>query len=377
MVNNQILFSQGIAMITNQPFLADGLPRLWPSARRLSAETALLYAPQEEWTYSHHPHIARFQNRWYAIWSCGWKDEDDPGQRVMLAESEDFLHWSAPRVLLEPEPFHDGRLRVLTAGGFHAYGDVLAAYAGDYGPGKEDTRLLALTTRDGKNWSEPRSMGIPVCPNFGPQPTASGRLIITGNISFPYTDDPSGLFGWTMTGIYPPEMAGTSDDPAAFWPVAERMGWPAALCEGAFHQTPDGTLHMLLRATGPGFRHWLWLSESTDNGSSWSAPTETRFSDDNAKFHTGRLPDGRYYCVGNPVEGDRCPLIVSLSEDGLQFTQHYLLADALYTQQKEGRWKEGEYGYPHTVVEGGYLHVIVSRRKEGIQVLRTSVASFS
>jgi hypothetical protein len=34
---------------------------------------------------------------------------------------------------------------------------------------------------------------VPVNPNHGPQATASGRLIICGNISFPYTDDPAWL----------------------------------------------------------------------------------------------------------------------------------------------------------------------------------------
>jgi acetylornithine deacetylase/succinyl-diaminopimelate desuccinylase-like protein len=52
-------------------------------------------------------------------------------------------------------------------------------------------------------------MGVPVNPNHGPQRIASGRLILAGNISFPYTDDPTGLAGWRMTGIYLQELAAT------------------------------------------------------------------------------------------------------------------------------------------------------------------------
>ncbi len=70
------------------------------------------------------------------------------------------------------------------------------------------TSLWAMTTTDGQHWSQPIDMHAPIVPNHGPQPTRSGRLVISGNISFPYSDDPSGLSGWTMTGIYPADMAG-------------------------------------------------------------------------------------------------------------------------------------------------------------------------
>ena len=107
--------------------------------------------------------------------------------------------------------------RVLTAAGFHQHDGTLVAYFGNYGPHKETTHLQAVTTTDGEHWSAVREMGVPVTPNHGPQRTASGRLIICGNISFPYTDDPTGLAGWQMTGIYPRSMAATiKDDPASF-----------------------------------------------------------------------------------------------------------------------------------------------------------------
>jgi hypothetical protein len=188
--------------------------------------------------------------------------------------------------------------RVLTAAGFHYYGSTLVAYFGNYGPKKETTHLQAVTTTDGENWSPTREMGVPVNPNHGPQRTASGRLIIAGNISFPYTDDPAGLAGWCMSGIYPPTMVGSiKDDPSSFWEVAKQQGWNAALCEGSFFQTDDGMLHMPLRSTGKQFQYRLWLTESRDNGATWSTPVETEFSDTNSKFHFGRLPDGQFYSV--------------------------------------------------------------------------------
>jgi len=361
-------------MVTNCPLWVDGKPALWPDVRRPRVESACVYRPTSEWTYSHHPHLAHFAGRWVAIWSNGRQDEDAPGQRVLISTSRDLKTWDEPRTLAAPSRDPVGRERVLTAAGFHQHAGTLAAYYGDYGPEKQGTRLWAVTTRDLKSWSAPRDMGVPVNPNHGPQRTASGRLIISGNIAFPYTDDPAGLSGWKMAGLYRPGMPGLKDDPDFFWEVAKDRGWQAALCEGSFLQSPDGTLRMLLRATGPGFAHRLWVSESRDDGVTWSAPSLTEFSDCNAKFHLGRLPDGRYWYVGNPIAGNRTPLVVSLSKDGTRFDRHSVIGETLYPMARPGRWKGGEYGYPHSLVHDGWLCVIVSRQKEGVEVLRVRVA---
>jgi hypothetical protein len=220
-------------------------------------------------------------------------------------------------------------------------------------------------------------MCTPIVPNHGPQAIRSGRLIISGNISFPYTDDPSGLAGWKMTGIYPTEMAATIfDDSQSFWDVQARQGWPAGLCEGSFYQTDDGVLHMLLRTTGPGHAGKNWQTESHDDGATWQKPVESDFTDNNTKFHFGRLPDGRFYYVGSPdplPKGARLPLVLSLSKDGVRFDQHFILADEPYQMQREGQHKGGTYGYPHTLVHAGYLYAIYSLRKEAVQVLRVAL----
>ena len=72
--------------------------------------------------------------------------------------------------------------------------------------------------------------------------------------------------------------------------------------------------------------HRLWLTESRDNGSTWSAPIPTEFSDADLKFHLARLLDGRFYYVGNPL-WHRTPLVLSLSRDGVHFDQHFILAE--------------------------------------------------
>jgi hypothetical protein len=361
--------------ITNCAEWHAGKPVALPGVRQPRVENVFLYAPGIGWMYSHHPSLTFFKGRFFAAWSNGRRDEDAPGQRVLIASAVDFTDWSEPCPLAVPERGENTTERVLTAAGFHTHDGVLAAYFGNYGPHKEGTRLQAVTTRDGEHWSAVRDVGIPVTPNHPPQPTASGRLVVCGNISFPWTDDPTGLSGYRMTGIYPPEMSSSiKDDPASFRDVATRQGWPVALCEGSFYQTDDGVLHMLLRSTGTGVRYRLWLTESADDGLSWSAPVETDFSDTDTKFHCGRLPDGRYYYVGSPIGSGRTPLVLSLSRDGVRFDEHCILGDEQYPMRQPGRHKAGEYGYPHTIVQGESLYVIVSRQKEAVQVLRVALA---
>jgi hypothetical protein len=364
--------------ITNGAEWIKGNPTVLPGARRPKVESAFLYEPATHWTYSHHASITFFKGRFFAIWSNGRKDEDAPGQRVLIASSHDFTRWTTPHPLVGSVTDGSGTQRVLTAAGFNQHNGMLVAYFGNYGPHKEMTHLQAVTTADGDDWSPVRNIGIAVNPTHGPEATVSGRLIISGNISCPYTDDPSGLTGWRMTGIYPESMAATiKDDPASFWDVARQQPWQVALCEGSFFQTDDGTLHMMLRSTGPHFNHRLWVTESRDNGRVWSAPVETDFSDTDAKFHFGRLPDGRFYYVGNPIGGGRTPLVLSLSCDGVHFDRHYIIGESHYAMRRPGISKGGEYGYPHTMAHDGYLYVIVSREKEAVEVLRVALGALA
>ncbi len=361
------------------------------AARRLPVDRAWLYRPDAAWSYSHHAHVAWFNGAYYAIWSNGRRDEDAPGQRVLLSTSADFVTWTPPVPLLDARQGRHSEL-VLTAAGFHQHGGRLVAYAGcyEYQPhclengqrrpgdkGHMETTLLAMTTADGLRWEGPVDLRLPIVPNHGPQPTASGRLIISGNISFPYADDPSGLAGWRMAGIYPASMAdGIVDDSESFWQVQAAMGWPVGLCEGSFFQSDDGVLHMLLRSNA----ERLWLTESRDGGTTWSTPLPTDFSDNATKFHFGRLPDGRFYYVGCPdpePRWTRSPLVLSLSDDGRRFDRHFILADdrTPYVRRVDGLHKGGDYGYPHTLVHEGALHVIVSRRKEAVEVLRVPLST--
>ncbi|MFS2187889.1 exo-alpha-sialidase [Mucilaginibacter sp. Mucisp84] len=340
---------------------------------KLTIERSMIYSPDKEWLYNHHASIIHFKDRFVAIWSNGMIDEDWPGQRVVYATSKDFKHWSALKTLATPGKVND-TLTVLTASGLYQYKGTLVAYYGDYDKHRNNTHLWAKTSTDGEHWSEPLDMYLPVVPNHGPEVTNSGRLIISGNFTFPYTDDPHGLSGWKLSSFYPDSLY-KQDNPAMFYAPAAKSGLPP-LCEGSFFETDDNILHMLLRVTGKGWKGHLWLTESGDNGSNWSRPAEAPFSDNDSKFHFGRLPDKRFYYVGIPDtlhHYDRNPLVLSLSADGKSFDKNYIIANELYHLKKEGLWKGGQYGYPHTIIYNGYMYVIISRQKEAIETLRFSL----
>jgi len=237
----------------------------------------------------------------------------------------------------------------------------------------KNTKTWAMTTSDGEQWGPPIPIIERFVPNHGPTPTRSGRLIMPGGMMFPYTDDRSGLSGWIPAGIYPRNMPKPYvDDSVGFHEAEPYFDSPhPVLNEGSFFQTDDGIIHMLLRS-GTGF---LWHTTSMDDGASWSAPEPTQFTDSVAKFHFGRLPDGRFYYVGNPSTRReyRTLLVLSLSHDGEDWTQSYILRNEETAPVFEGTYKDHGYQYPHSLIHGEHLYVVYSINKEDVGVLRLAL----
>lgn len=341
------------------------------SIPQLSIDRSFIYLPKEKWLYSHHPYICFFKGQFIAMWSNGMKDEDAPGQRVVFAVSKDFKKWSEPKILAIPSAYNDSLHNVLTAVGFYQYKNTLVAYFGEYSPWRTNTRLWAKTSKDGIHWSNAVDMHLPMNANLCPQPLNNGRLLICGNFTFGYTDDKTGLRNWKLTSFYPDSLY-REDNPATFYSPAEKLGLPP-LCETSFFQTDDNVIYSLLRVTGKGWKGRLWLTVSKDNGESWSLPKETNFTDNDSKFHFGKLPNGKFYYVGIPDtlhHYDRNPLVLATSADGKFFDKQYIIANSIYQLKKEGLWKGGQYGYPYTFIKDGYMYVIISRQKEAIEAIR-------
>lgn len=344
---------------------------------RASVATAFVSLPRPGRSYAHHPAIAVIGGTLVAMWSQGRRDEDAPGQTAVYAISTDFQHWTSPRAFAPP-----ALGEVQTAGGFLTTATGLVAYIASYDASHRRTRLRAFVSNDGRGWSGARDLGLAVCPNHAPRALASGRLLMAGNFLVPFSDDPSGLAGWTRASFVPEGRRDADEDNPGTFDAAERVGgMPSGLCEGAVLQTDDGVVHLLLRATESAFDGRLRESQSRDEGRTWSRPVRTAFPSDDSKFTFGRLPDGRFYWVGNPGgsggRGARNPLVLSLSRDGRTFDWHLLLGDDPWRLRFGGRAKGGDYGYPEACVAGGNLYVIASRRKEAIEVFRVPLASLA
>lgn len=343
----------------------------------LPKKLSKVYYPRGcDWSYSHHAALGYFKGTFFAMWSNGMVNEDHPGQRVLYSISHDGENWSTAEVLMNPEPEE----AVLTSAGFYDNGEKIIAYAGFYeyedphvfqlGHGNKNVTLICRESDDGINWSPIQDLKIPIVPNHGPQKTADGRLIISGNMMFPYSDETDGIHGWKLTGISPFPWEPLFDDCQGIGIRAEYFK-QKAVCEGSFYQTDDKVLHMLLR-TG---EKMLALSESYDNGTTWSEIKDTEFSDCSSKFHCGRLPDGRYYIVGNPdPAGNRCPLVISTSRDGITFDREYVVDGKWSKPRINGYGKGGIFGYPHSMIVDRTMYIICSENKEDVNVYRVDLS---
>lgn len=336
----------------------------------LKSEKFIIYNPEKSWSYVHHPSIVYFNNCFYAIFSNGVSGEDDPGQRIMITQSTDLKIWTSPKVLREPVMGSMGVLNVLTPGGIRIIDNQLVVYFTENEmDGKSYKRynplLYAITSKDGKNWSTPISLGISVYPCHRPTTLQSGRLLLTGNRTFYFTDDKTGLSDW--------QRSTTKDIPNTEQNLITFSQIKPSLCEGSILQHKNGTIYTLFRSTGKTFDGYLWQTSSSDDGQTWTEPVHTNFTDGNSKSHFGTLPDGRYYYVGTPdttYVGARNPLVLSISEDGFNFTKNYIVAKDYYEIKYKGKWKNGDFGYPYTIIEDKYLYIIVTRQKERLELYK-------
>jgi hypothetical protein len=339
--------------------------------------------------YNHHPQIISFQDKLYATWSNGIYNEDEPGQVMLMATSTDMgQSWSKPKPVFDRRQgkFND---LVFTSEGIHVYQDKLIAFCGvnDYAqpypiiqddvfPEKnryqkktsiEHHTEIKISTDGGNTWSKPETILEDFIPNLRPFPISTGRLIMPGNMLFPYTDDPSVQTGWTKTGI--PRLPDDYIDAPRWYQKGNKARNDTTLfCEGSFYETDAGQLVMMLR-TG---EQRLAATQSLDHGETWSEPQMTDYTDCRCRFQFGRLPDGRYFGLSCPEPHSvRTPLVLATSRDGVVFDTHYVLGDDPAGQPRiKGRYKYGRYGYPSFHILKDRMFVIYSINKEDIAICR-------
>lgn len=345
--------------------------RLSGEKTKLRSDRAVVSAFNTRYAYAHHPGLTYFKGKLYAAWSWGFVDEDAPGQAVALSTSVDGLQWSTPKVVAEPGDGIFGK-NCLQSGYLFGTADKLylvyceKTYApemfdanGDFIPdGRYSTLSVdtyVITSTDGVSWSKPQQTAVGYA-NESPRKSLTGRWFAGAGRVLIRSDDPS-VFAWPGFGV----TAAQEED-------AIRRG-ALMLNEASWFQTDDYILHMMLRSNAG----YIWMSNSYDNGETWTDAYPTRFKSDDTMANFGRLPDGRFYFVGSTSTNVRYPLELYVSKNGTDFNKGYILRDEKSALQQEGWAKGGQYGYPEVLIRDGYMYVFYSKQKEVMELTRVAL----
>ena len=308
-----------------------------------------------------HNYLVHHQNQFWIMWSDGPGVEDRVGQRVKFATSIDGQAWSSS-AFLTPEPpgsgpnseFYGTRsekgFRWIARGFWKRNNELLALAsldeaAGFFGPSLE---LHAFRwSQQSLSWDDQGVISKNTINNFPPERLPDGRWMMSRR-----------KYDYKTTGVH--FLVGGVDavDHWDSFPVLDSSSELAAE-EPLWWVLPDNRVLALFRDN----RHsgYLFRSFSVDAGRTWSTPVKTNFPDATSKLHGLRLRDGRYILVSNANPKKRDPLVLSVSHDGVTFTQMgYLIG---------GRHVD----YPHVMEFDKHLLVAFAGGKQSVEIVRLKI----
>lgn len=345
-------------------------PEYVTSKSKLNIETARIFTPSGStgWYYTHHPFITKFNGKFYAFYSSGRANEDDCGQRIMMATSSDFTNWNVS-ILVDSIQGEASEL-VCYCKGCYVYNNTMTVFFQDYEYAASTLRqntdgtplrpleenavrnqhgVFYLQTTDGIHWSDPISMGTVYGGNLSPVALQSGKLMWAGYGSLSVSSDPTAIGTWSNTRLQ----------------LDSSSAKPKVITESGFYQTKDGVIYLMSRTND----EYTYIAASFDDGASWTDMYPSKFVDTSNKFEMGTLPNGKYYYLGG-ISKKRSEIILMVSSDGVHFNTWYYLADGSYTPLKTGLYKSGTYGYMTSYFDSEYMYVIYSLYKESLEILR-------
>ena len=108
-----------------------------------------------------------------------------------------------------------------------------------------------------------------------------------------------------------------SEDNGGYWKELSRIIAPAGLVDPSVAEVESGHLMALLRPHEKGEReHVLWLTESNDNGRTWSEPLPTELKNPGGPTVLLKLENGHLVLAYNDHELWLTPLTLAISTDG-------------------------------------------------------------
>ncbi|HXD78485.1 MAG TPA: hypothetical protein VN616_11795, partial [Puia sp.] len=337
-------------------------------------------ADDSGWTYNHQPMLAYWNHRFYLEYLSDKVSESVPPGQTLLLTSKDGKKWSHPVVLFPPYRIPDGTTKDGHPGAAKGLDAVMHQRMGFYVA--KDHRLLALGF-----------YGICLDPHDDPNDGKGiGRVV--------REIYPHGSFGpiyfihynpaWNSANTSFPYYT-TSRDEGLIADCNELMATPLMMMqwvEETDRNDPLIPLHKDYKAFD--FYHLpnghvvgLWKNGLTaiskDDGRTWSAVGRApHVVTSNAKMWGQRTSDGKYAEVYNPSEF-RWPLAVSVSRDGLDFTNLLLVQGEISTARYGGNYKSFGPQYTRGIIEGngtppgGNMWVTYSMNKEDIWVAEIPV----
>jgi hypothetical protein len=327
-------------------------------------------------TYNHQPMMAYWNNTFYVEYLSDKVGESVPPGQTLMITSKDGNNWSKSTVIFPPYKVPDGTT-------------------------KEDHPGVA------------KNLYAVMHQRMGFYTAKSGRLLVLGfyGICLDAHDDPNDGYGIGRVvrevyknGTYGPiyfihynpkwnekntsyPFYKRSKDKAFVEACDELMANPLMMMQWVeetdrkdpliplhkdykafnFYHLPDGRV--------VGLWKYALTAISNDNGKTWptNASRAPHFVTSNAKIWGQRTSDGKYATVYNPSEF-RWPLAISVSQDGLDYTNLLLVNGQIPPMRYGGNYKSYGPQYTRGIIEGngtppdGKLWVTYSMNKEDIWV---------
>jgi hypothetical protein len=327
-------------------------------------------------TYNHAPMLAYWNNTFYVEYLSDKVGESVPPGQTLVITSKDGQSWSKPTVVFPQYKIPDGTTKEGHPGVAKDLYSVMHQRMGFYTA--KSKRLLVLgfygICLDGHD-----------DPNDGKGIGRVVREIL-----------PNGQYGPIYFIHYNPKwnekntsypFYKTSKDKGFVQACDELMANPLMMMQWVeetdkkdpliplhkdykafnFYHLPDGRV--------VGLWKYALTSISTDNGKTWpaNAARAPRFVNSNAKIWGQRTSDGKYATVYNPSEF-RWPLAISISNNGLDYTNLLLVNGEITSLRYGGAYKSYGPQYVRGIEEGngtppdGKLWVTYSMNKEDIWV---------
>ena len=339
-------------------------------------------ADDSGWTYNHAPMLAYWNKTFYLEYLSDRVGESVPPGQTLLLTSGDGITWSAkPVVLFPPYRIPDGTTKEGHPGVANNLFSVMHQRMGFYV--SKHNRLLALGF-----------YGICLDPHDDPNDGKGiGRVVREihadgsfGPIYFIHYNP-----AWNTSNTSWPFYT-SSKDKGFVNDCNELMATPLMMMqwvEETDRNDPLIPLHKDYKAFN--FYHLpdgdvvgLWKNGLTgvskDEGRTWSEVIRApHLVTSNAKIWGQRTSDGRYATVYNPSEF-RWPLAISVSKDGLDYTNLLLVQGEISTARYGGNYKNYGPQYTRGIEEGngvppdGNIWITYSMNKEDIWVATIPVA---